>query len=140
MALKLSPVASLTAAALFAAAHASAQTPVYRVTDLNAGTGTSCVATAINDAGQTAGSCASGSTLRAANWKNNAVKDLGLLPNGHYAAATAINSLGVTVGDGDAGDWQPRPFVTFKGSLLNVDPSGGANMRAVGVMEGTVLV
>jgi uncharacterized membrane protein len=67
------------------------------------------------------------------------VKDLGLLPNGHYAAATAINSLGVTVGDGDAGDWQPRPFVTFSGRLLNIDPSGGANMRAVGIMDNGII-
>jgi len=139
MAFKLSVVASMTGAALVVAAHAAAQTPIYRVTDLNAATGTSCVATAINDSGQTAGSCAAAPTLRAANWKDNRVKDLGVLPNGHYAAATAINSFGVTVGDGDAGDWQPRPFVTFRGTLLNIDPSGGANMRAVGIMDNGIV-
>ncbi len=139
MALNISSISSLTLAAMFAAAHASAQTPMYHVTDLSAGR--PCVATAINDAGQTAGSCAQASStpLRAAAWKDTGVSDLGVLPNGHYASANAINSFGVTVGEGDTGDWQPRPFVTFKGSLLNVDPSGGANMRAVGIMDSGII-
>jgi len=139
MALNISSIFSLTLAAVFAAAHAFAQTPMYHVTDLSAGQ--PCVASAINDAGQTAGSCTqqSATPLRAASWNGTRVSDLGVLPNGHYASATAINSFGVTVGDGDAGDWQPRPFVTFKGSLLNIDPSGGANMRAVGIMDSGVI-
>ena len=142
MAFKHSSVTSLALVALFAAAPVAAQTPVYRVTDVSAGpAGTSCVATAINDAGLTAGSCvqASTSALTAATWNNGRLNDLGLLPGGHYAAATAINSFGVTVGDADAGDWQPRPFVTFRGSLLNIDTSGGANMRAIGIMDNGII-
>jgi probable HAF family extracellular repeat protein len=136
MAFRLSSVRSLALVALLAAVPAAAQTPVYRVTEVSGGP--ACVATAINDAGTTAGSCrnqALTSTQTAANWRDGRLNDLGMLPEGHYAAATALNSFGVTVGDADAGDWQPRPFVTFRGRLLNIDPSGGANMRAMGITD-----
>lgn len=55
---KLSSTTLLAALALFAAAPVSAQPRVYRVTELpNGPSDTVCIATAINDAGATAGSC-----------------------------------------------------------------------------------
>ena len=142
MAFRALSVKSLALIALFAAAPASAQPPTYRVTEVSGGPGaTPCVATALNDSGMTAGSCSQPltSTITAASWNGGALVDLGMLPQGHYALATAINSIGTVVGDADAGDWQPRPFVTFRGKLLNIDTSGGANMRAVGITDAGVI-
>ena len=142
MAFNRSTLSSLMCMTVLAAAPAYAQAPTYHVIELNEVTGaTPCVATAINDGGTTVGSCTQplAATVTAAAWAGTRRANLGMLPFGHYAMATAINSLGVIVGDGDAGDWQPRPFVTYKGKLLNIDPSGGANMRAVGIMDnGTI--
>lgn len=141
MTFRLSPARSLALAALLSAAPASAQTPTYRVTEIAGAAGTVCTATALNDSGMTAGGCVamSSGTLTAASGKKARLNNLGVLPFGHYAVATAVNSLGVTVGDGDAGDWQPRPFVTYDGQLLNIDPQGGANMRAIGIMDNGII-
>ena len=140
MAFRLSSASSLAFIALVAAAPASAQAPTYRVTEVSgSAAGMPCAATALNDTGMTAGSCLQASTVTAAAGKNASLNSLGLLLNGHYAVATAMNSQGVTVGDGDLGDWQPRPFVTYKGQLLNIDPQGGANMHAIGIMDNGVI-
>jgi probable HAF family extracellular repeat protein len=142
MAFTKTTATSLACIALLTAVPVAAQTPSYQVTEIgDSSLVTPCVATALNDAGITGGSCAQAvtATINAASWNRGVKTNLGMLPNGHYALATAINSLGVTVGDADAGDWQPRPFVTYNGRLLNIDPSGGANMRAIGIMDdGTI--
>ena len=125
-----------------AAVPAAAQTPVYRVTNLSAVPDAAlCVATAINDSGATAGVCGAdlNSAGGAAAWRDGALTQLGMLSEGHYAQGTAINSSGVVAGDGDAGDWQPRPFIATKRGLLNIDSSGGANMRVVGITDTGVL-
>lgn len=142
MAFRVLAVKSLALIALVAAAPASAQPPTYRVVEVSGGPGGSrCVATALNDSGMAVGSCSQPltSALAAAAWKEGALNVLGMLPEGHYALATAINSTGTVVGDADAGDWQPRPFVTYRGRLLNLDPQGGANMRAVGIMDNGII-
>jgi probable HAF family extracellular repeat protein len=141
MTFRLSPARSLALAALVIAAPAAAQTPAYRVTEIAGAAGTACAATALSDSGMTAGGCVamSSGTLTAASGNNGRLNTLGLMPFGHYAVATAVNALGVTVGDGDAGDWQPRPFVTYNGQLLNIDPQGGANMHAIGITDNGII-
>jgi len=137
-----STVKLLALMGVLAAVPAAAQPPTYHITDLNAVAGAElCVATAINDAGMTAGSCGQDISTNqgAAEWRNGGFAKLGLLPSGHFAGATAINSLGVVVGDADAGDWQPRPFVATKNGLLNIDQQGGANMRTIGIMDSGVI-
>jgi len=133
---------SLALASVCAAAPVFAQAPTYRVTDLNAAPGAAtCVATAVNDAGVTVGACGEDilSNQGAAKWTGQSMTNLGKLPGGNYAGATAINALGVVIGDGDTGDFQPRPFVIVRGKMINVDPQGGANMHVVGLMDnGTI--
>lgn len=121
---------------------AAAQATVYHVTDLGAVPGAAaCVPTAINDTGVVAGSCAQDglSNTGVVIWRDGTLVNLGLLPGGHYASATAIKSLGVVAADGDAGNIQPRPLVSSNGALLNMDPQGGANMRTVGITDAGVV-
>jgi probable HAF family extracellular repeat protein len=137
-----STVTILACAGLLGVMPAAAQTPTYRVTDLSAAPGARlCVATAINDAGMTTGSC--GESLEtnegAASWRSGTLTKLGKMRGGNYAGGTAINSNGVVAGEGDTGDWQPRPFVVRNGRLLNLDDQGGANMRVVGMMDNGVV-
>jgi probable HAF family extracellular repeat protein len=135
-------VSTLLLGGLLAATPAAAQTLTYAVTDVTTGSaGTACIATAISDAGVLAGSCAprGSSAANAASWKDGARKDLGKLSGGTFAYGTAVNRKGIVVGDGDTGDFQPRPFVTLNGRLVNVDPQGGANMRTVGILDNGVI-
>jgi len=126
----LNTLATLTIAAL--PAIASAQTaPAFHVTDL----GSACGWQAINDSGVIAGSCNSDAAI----WRNGVVTDLGRITGGTYANATAINSLGVIVGDGDTGNGRPNPFISVNGHLLNVDAVNGGNGRSVGITDNGVI-
>ena len=97
---------------------------------------TSCTPAAINDGGVVVGNCDNSAfDYAAVAWRGGAVTSLGKFPKGHYAGATAINSLSKVVGDADTGDFQPKPFVTTGSGLLNVDLQGGSNIRAIGVTD-----
>lgn len=119
-------------------APALAQT-TYRVVDLGALPGTTqCEAYAINDAGVVAGYCAPDNTFAttvAFSWQNGTLQSVGKLPQGHYSLARAINSEGVIGGEGDTGDWLPKVFITRNGALLNLDQTGGVNIRMVAVTD-----
>jgi probable HAF family extracellular repeat protein len=124
-------------------ALAAAQTlPTYHVTELPSPAGLACVATTINDAGVAGGTCA---TNGAANygaivWTNGQPSMLGLLPGGNYAGVTAINSLGVAVGDATwLGSPRPQAFVSTASGLLNFDPNNGGNSHAIGIMDNGVI-
>lgn len=121
----------LSALPVFAAAQ------TYRVTPLASLPGTTfCTAFAINDSGVAVGYCAvSNLSYTATRWTNGAVTSLGLFPNGHYSDATAISPLGKIVGDGDMGDFQPKPFLLTSTGFLAIDTSGGSNIHALGVMD-----
>lgn len=122
---------------------ANAQTlPSYHVTDLQALPGAAaCAPTAINDAGVIAGGCGLSAMYNSgiALWRNGTFTNLGKFPNGHYAAATAMNSFGTLVGNGDLGDFLPHAFVTYNGGLLNIDTTGGANILAIGILDNGVI-
>jgi probable HAF family extracellular repeat protein len=97
---------------------------------------TSCTPNAVNDSGVVVGNCGNAAfDYTAVVWRGGAVTSLGKFPKGHYSSATAINSLGKVVGDADAGDFQPKPFVTTGSGLLNVDLQGGSNILAIGVTD-----
>jgi probable HAF family extracellular repeat protein len=124
-------------------ALAGAQTlPTYHVTELPSPSGLACVATTINDAGVAAGSCASNGATNfgAVIWKDGQPTTLGVLSGGDYAGATAINSLGVVVGDGTwLGSPRPQAFVSTANGLLNIDPNSGGNSRAIGIMDNGII-
>ena len=113
-------------------ATAGAQT--FRVTDLRQVL-SGCVGKAINDRGVVAATCPDG----VVTWNAGAITRFGKLTGGNSADATAINSLGTVVGDGDTGNFRPNPFITVNGRLLDVDPISGGNARAVGVMDNGVV-
>lgn len=115
--------------------------PTFHVTNLTASAPMpGCLGLALNDAGTIAASCDDASLHRVAvTLRGGTLVNFGLLSTGLYASPTAINSLGVAVGDADPGNGRPNPFVTVKGKLLNVDPVNGGNARAVGIMDNGVI-
>jgi probable HAF family extracellular repeat protein len=124
------------AVALPAALHAQSL-PTFHVTNLTASSAMpNCLGLALNDGGGVAGSCDDAAANRVpVAWRGGSLVSFGFLSTGHYASPTAINSLGVIVGDGDPGNGRPNPFVTLNGKLLNVDPINGGNARAVGITD-----
>lgn len=134
-------VATLVAGLALASA-ASAQ-PLYTVTDLGLLPGhVACMARGMNDSGDVVGDCASSvdpNTRTGFVWHAGVMVDTGTLPRGHYSAATAINRLGVAVGDGDTGSYRPESWVTTAAGLLNFFPNSGGNTHAVGITDaGTI--
>jgi probable HAF family extracellular repeat protein len=115
--------------------------PTFHVTNISATAPMpNCIGLALNDAGTIAGSCDDASLHRVAvTLRGGTLVNYGFLSTGNYASPTAINSLGVVVGDADPGNGRPNPFVTLKGKLLNVDPVSGGNARAVGIMDNGVI-
>jgi probable HAF family extracellular repeat protein len=139
-----STLATVTLSAALPAIAAAQTLPTYHVTELTPPAGATCAATAMNDAGVVAGSCVSVSgganTYGATVWRNGVPTTYGVLPGGTYAQPTALNSLGVAVGDADAnGSARPQAFETIANGLLNIDPISGGNARAIGILDnGTV--
>lgn len=134
MNIKLKLVNTLSSLVLVALPVAAQTAPRFHVTDLSPAPA-SCVAEAINDSGVVAGTCDSAAVI----WRGGSMIKLGKLTGGQYANATAINSLGTVVGDGDTGNFRPNPFITYNGTLLDVDPINGGNARAIGVMDNGVI-
>jgi probable HAF family extracellular repeat protein len=117
--------------------------PIYHVTELTPPAGAACAATTLNDAGVVAGSCvpssASVQTYGATVWRGGVATVIGVLPGGHYASPTAINSLGTVVGDADTSSPRPQAFVQTANGLLNIDPNNGGNSRSIGIMDNGVI-
>jgi uncharacterized membrane protein len=130
--------AALIASALLAPPVSSAQT-LYRIAELVTPPGSAgSAAVALNDAGDVVGSYSPASEPGpvACAWRNGAMSRLGKLAGGNYSQATAINSLGVVVGDGDTGNFRPQSWVTTPSGLYNFFPNNGGNTHVVGVNDG----
>ena len=78
-------------------------------------------------------------TRRLARWPSSGgtarSTSLGKLAGGNYSQATAINSFGVVVGDGDTGNFRPQSWVTRPTGLFNFFPNNGGNTHAVGIND-----
>lgn len=94
----------------------------------------------INDQGYVAGSASrlNGDPV-ATIWKDGTVKALGKLKDGTYSTATAINSKGVAVGDGDDGDGRPLGWITSGSSLVNFFSNNGGNTRPIAITDSGVV-
>jgi uncharacterized membrane protein len=129
--------ALLIASILAVPSRGSAQA-LYRITGLAAPPGSAgCTATALNDAGDVVGSYspATESGPVACVWRNGIFYPLGKLAGGNSSQATAINSLGVIVGDGDTGNFRPQGWVTTAAGLYNFFPNNGGNTHAVAISD-----
>lgn len=91
----------------------------------------------INDQGYVVGSStrASDNQPTATVWKDGTVKVLGRLKDGTYSSATAINSKGVVVGDGDDGDGRPLGWVSSGSQIVNFFSNNGGNTRPVAIND-----
>lgn len=121
-------------AGLAAAASAVAQ-PRYAVTDLGVLPGaSSSSARNLNDRGEVVGYCSPATpdfNQIAFVWRNGTMRSLGLLRDGNYSMATAINGNGVITGDGDTGNIRPQSWVTSANGLQNIFPNNGGNTHTV---------
>ncbi len=133
-------LASLSALSLITSAVAQ---PRYGVTDLGVLPGAAgSVAGGLNDRGDVVGYC----TPAVENfnetgfvWRNGVMTDTGKLPKGLYSYATAINSLGTAVGDGDTGNYRPQSWATGPNGLVNIFPNGGGNTHAIAINDSGVI-
>lgn len=91
----------------------------------------------INDQGYVVGSVSGGKDPDgvAAVWKNGTVQVLGKLDKGISSMATAINSKGTVVGDGDDGDYRPLSWILSGGKLVNFFSNNGGNTHALAISE-----
>lgn len=128
---------SAVAFSLVSAASALAQT-WYTVTELPLPAGANSAAPyQINDQGYVVGLCdkptdPAGSI--ATVWKNGTAV-LGKLKDGTYSIATAINSKGMVVGEGDDGDGRPLGWILSGGKLVNFFSNNGGNTHPVAINE-----
>jgi uncharacterized membrane protein len=104
----------------------------YSMSELGAA---NCTAYAINDAADVVGQCDQAAVV----WHSGVATSLGKLAGGNYSYATAINSKGVVVGDGDTGNFRPQSWVATSSGLLNIFPNNGGNTHAVFVGENGVI-
>ena len=124
-------LASLTAAAF--------AEPRYTITELPTPAGYEfSVAYHINDQGFVAGASTrpyDPNGMVATTWKNGAATLLGQLKDGTYSLASAINSKGVVVGEGDDGDGRPLGWVLSGGKLVNFFSNNGGNTRPLAIND-----
>jgi probable HAF family extracellular repeat protein len=131
---------------LAASDRASAQTPMYHLTDLgsintNPQTGqTISHAAGINSAGQVTGHSYSGSSIHAARFTNGLVEDLGAIPGGDRSYGLGINDSGQVVGDSqyDAVNGCCRHAALFSNGTvtdLGFLPGWGNYSRAHGINQ-----
>lgn len=97
--------------------------------------GANCTALAINADADIAGQC----DATAAAWQAGVPGSLGRFPRGTFSAAASINSGGVAVGWGDAGDGRPRAALLRNGTVTDIDPSA-ANAYALYINDRGVVV
>ncbi|MFO0908916.1 MAG: hypothetical protein U0794_11250 [Isosphaeraceae bacterium] len=111
----------------------------YSVVDLGTLPGYSASrATGLNDRGDVVGACtpASGAAGEMGFvWRSGVMTATGKLPKGNTSVATAINGLGVVVGDGDTGDGRPQAWVGSNNGPINIFPNNGGNTHAVAVND-----
>jgi uncharacterized membrane protein len=93
--------------------------------------GGNCGPSSINDVSSVAGSCDGAAVV----WVGGAAKGLGRLAGGTFSDAAYINSMGVTVGDGDTGNGRPQSWVTAPAGLYNIFPNNGGNTHALFIAE-----
>jgi uncharacterized membrane protein len=121
----------------FASVAATTAQPRFVLQELPVPAGYDSTApTQINDQGYVVGSSsrAAGDPV-ATVWKDGTVKVLGKLKDGTYSVATAINSKGAVVGDGDDGDGRPLGWVTSGSQLVNFYSNNGGNTRPIAIAE-----
>jgi probable HAF family extracellular repeat protein len=131
--LLLAGLAFAIAAQSPAASAAGSSPPInsYIVTNLGSLDGPLTEALDVNDAGEVVGrSWNSAQIDRAFLWKDGVIADLGTLPGGTHATATAINNLGQVVG------WSRGTTGDFRAFLW--DPAAG--MRDLGHLGGAASV
>ena len=117
--------------ALSLSAAATAQT-TYSISELGAA---NCAVSGINDYSDVVGNCDQVAVV----WRNGVATSLGKLTGGDYSYATASNSKGVVVGDGDTGNFRPQSRVTTSSGLLNFFPNNGDNTHALFIGENGVI-
>ena len=117
--------------ALSLSAAATAQT-TYSISKLGAA---NCAVSGINDYSDVVGNCDQVAVV----WRNGVATSLGKLTGGDYSYATASNSKGVVVGDGDTGNFRPQSRVTTSSGLLNFFPNNGGNTHALFIGENGVI-
>src|SRR5689334_3393442 len=105
--------------------------PTYRIVEVS---GSNCAVSGINDSTGVAGQCNAVATA----WQNGVATTLGKLPNGTFSNAQSVNSHGVAVGSGDAGDGRPRAALYRNGAVIDIDPSA-ANAYAIRINEAGVI-
>ncbi len=111
--------------------------PGYFVTELPTPTGyETTVPYQINDQGFVVGASNRGDQQVATVWKAGTVQVLGMLKDGTYSIANAINSKGIVAGEGDDGDGRPLGWVTSAGKPVNFFSNNGGNTRPVAINEG----
>jgi uncharacterized membrane protein len=118
------------AGVLVLSAVATAQT-TYRIAEQGA---PNCAVSGINDYSGVAGQCNAVATA----WQNGVATDLGKLPKGTYSVAQSINSHGVAVGHGDAGNGRPRAELYRNGTVIDIDPNA-SNAYAIHINESGVI-
>ena len=124
-------------AAAVAATTALAQ-PLYTVVELPVPAGyQTAVPQKINDQGFVVGHSSGVNDPNgvATVWKNGTVQVLGKLDKGISSVATAINSRGVVVGDGDDGDYRPLSWILSGGKLVNFFSNNGGNTHALAIND-----
>jgi hypothetical protein len=129
---------ALIITALALSTSAAFAQPFYTITELPVPAGyQSSVPYQINDQGYVVGDSvrAGDSGETATVWKGGTVQILGRLDKGTYSIATAINSKGVTAGDGDDGDGRPLPWVISGGKLVNFFSNNGGNTHALAIND-----
>lgn len=101
-----------------------------------------CGANGLNDRGDVVGVCTANTTssmTRGFIWRNGTMTSTGLLSNGTYSNATAINLSGVAVGDGNSGSTYQQSWVTTPSGLLNFFPVSTGAVHAVSILNNGVI-
>ncbi len=68
-------------------------------------------------------------------WKNGTVQVVGKLDKGVSSVATAINSKGTVVGEGDDGDYRPLGWIQSGGKLVNFFSNNGGNTHTLAIND-----
>jgi probable HAF family extracellular repeat protein len=116
------------------------------VVDLGGLMGVNALASAINDAGQIAGTVSVLGQLHAARVTGSTVEDLGVLPGGNSSIGNALNNRGDVVGFSGAttagGGFGDHAFLSSGGVLTDLGtlPLGSQNSDALGVNDAGVIV
>lgn len=133
------------ALAVTAAAFAQPTAKIrYSITDLGVMPGMAASsAEGLNERGEVVGHCAPPNenfNQQGFVWSNGTMRSIGLLDQGEYSLAHAINESGSVVGEGDEGFVQPQAILSSGNSLLNIEHHGGSNLRAIAITDSGVII